>query len=298
MGGRKLTIVVPCTDRKTLPVDPSLTVRNLPAGTAPERAATWARRAQGARRVRVPVRDLYRGESWTASAMLTAKATELGYRPDVVVTSAGMGLLRLSDLVPAYGATFARRQADTVAPTAEGARDWWHRINRSLGRPSLAEVASPLVLVVLSETYSSALIEDLATLGQAKPGRVLMFGGSEDIDGVFRVPVDGGLRAHLGGTMNGLALRMAAEWLQHDTHGEFASQRLLMNWNRFAGRRRVVEDFGRTPLSDEDVTLMIKEYLQAQPNLSRSRALRQFRDAGYACEYKRFMGLFERVACR
>ena len=60
---QNLTIVVTCTERKSLPVSADLQIRSLPDGSIPERYDTW--RARLDRAVdRVPLDLLYAGEAW------------------------------------------------------------------------------------------------------------------------------------------------------------------------------------------------------------------------------------------
>jgi hypothetical protein len=56
-----------------------------------------------------------------------------------------------------------------------------------------------------------------------------------------------------------------------------------------------VARYERKKLSDEEVTAMIAGRLTLEPRMSASRMLREFRDAGYACEQSRFGQLHRSV---
>ena len=56
-----------------------------------------------------------------------------------------------------------------------------------------------------------------------------------------------------------------------------------------------VTRYERRKLTDEEVTEMIACRLAQAPGTSASRLLREFRDAGYACEQQRFGGLYRIV---
>ena len=51
--------------------------------------------------------------------------------------------------------------------------------------------------------------------------------------------------------------------------------------------------YERKKLSDTEVLALIKDGLDQSPGTSASRLLRQIRDAGYACEQRRFGHLFQ-----
>jgi hypothetical protein len=56
-----------------------------------------------------------------------------------------------------------------------------------------------------------------------------------------------------------------------------------------------VPRYERKKLSDEEVGEMIASRLAQLPGMSASRLLREFRDAGYACEQSRFGQLHRSV---
>jgi hypothetical protein len=75
----------------------------------------------------------------------------------------------------------------------------------------------------------------------------------------------------------------------------FWSESLQRSWKRFSTSVSRSESYDRTPLDDAAVLRLIREFRRTDPAISRSRALRQLRDSGRACEYSRFQALFEAV---
>ena len=121
---QKLTIVVTCTDRKSAQPEPDLMVRNLDPGSIAERVDLWRDGLERAT-LRVPLRHLYRGESWTQALRLEATARAAGFQPRLIVASAGLGLVEADEEAPPYAATFSPRQADSVGSTQVETRAWW-----------------------------------------------------------------------------------------------------------------------------------------------------------------------------
>lgn len=283
----QLTLLVTCTYRKTAPADPDLQVRSLPDAPVEERVMHWNRRLASAGGGR-PLRDLYKGEAWAQVGRLEKVARASGYKPRVVVASAGLGLRGIDYLSPAYGATFTRPHEDAVGTTTSAANAWWHHLHdQDSQRPPLK---GPMIWV-LSRSYSAAIGQHL--LAHADTSDLLVFGGSDHIGSVQRVPSDRSLRNVLGGTANGLNLRMATRWLELAEPGELFAGATRGHWDAWAAESRRPEVHGRTTLTDSAVLDFIRSLRNNDPGLTKTRALRQLRDAGYACEQRRFNTLFD-----
>ncbi|MFE4869472.1 hypothetical protein [Streptomyces sp. NPDC056682] len=265
-----------------------------------ERSSNWQKRIQTAT-VRggtsLPLlADLYRGDHWSRTRRLTAAATAAGYKTQLWVASAGLGLQPVepkTQTAPAYAATFSTRHADSVGASATENAQWWSHLQEGSGRATLKEIGRQgPVLMALSEVYASAMEEELLALG-ALGGEALLIGGLREIPGVHRVPSDAGLRHALGGTLTSLNVRMAESWLEHSKDGTLTSPATTNSWNRWAAATTKPEQYNREPMSDEDVIVFIKQETAKLPRVSRTRLLRALRDDGKACEQSRFANLYK-----
>jgi hypothetical protein len=293
----KLTIVVNCTDRKSMAPEQNLRVGSLPEGDSNTRFTAWRQRVESAK-PQVKLVDLYQGEAWQQARGLVEDARGAGYTVQTMVASAGLGLRDVSTEASAYAATFAGGHVDSVASNTAGLRDWWRRLCSLASTKSLVDETNDRILLVLSETYARSLDEDLSRLAR-RGGDLLLVGGARDIDGLPRLPANGSLRANLGGTASSISLRMARRWLQSRTGTNLYGSTDARAWSKWAGSVAHVESYDRTPMTDAQITALIDKLLAEQPNLSATRALRQIRDDGFACEQKRFGGLFRaRAAVR
>lgn len=283
---RKLTLVVTCTDRKSEEPDKSLQARNLTGNDLKERACTWRRSLSGST-ARIPLRRLYQGDAWTQALRLEATARNSGFDATLLVASAGLGLVFVDEEWPAYAATFSSGHADTVGDDSQAKRAWWAHITQ--GQQKLSEQAKGQTVLVLSETYSAAMAEDLSSLNERDD--VVVFGGSKDVPAEQRFPADRSLRSALGGTAGSLNVRTAIAWL--DTLGP---AKMLTHqdpeWLAWVTAARQPENYARTPLTDAAVINFIKELRCERPAISKTKALRLLRENGLACEQKRFGGLF------
>lgn len=287
---QKLTLVVTCTERKSAKPDRNLIASNLPTGAQLERAEMW-RGALAADPTRTPLRRLYQGDAWTQALRLEAAAQRAGFLPTLLVASAGLGLVSADEQWPAYAATFSAGHADTVGISAEENRTWWRLMTE--GQTKLHELAAGQTLLVLSETYSSAMAADLGALRGRED--VVVFGGSNHVPDEQRVRADGSLRSALGGTSGSLNVRTAIAWLE-----KLGSANLLSRnneeWLTWVEEIRKPQTYNRTPMTDSAVLTFIQELRRNQPAVSKTKALRVLRQHGMACEQKRFGGLFEKAA--
>lgn len=287
---QNLTIVVTCTERKILPVPEDLQVRSLPEGSIPERYDVWRARVDSAVD-RVPLDRLYAGEAWVQAKHLAHAATRRGFRVEVVVASAGLGLCDVREPGPAYGATFTTGHSDSVGRTGIECGEWWSHLAPHASERLLRASTRGPVLLVLSAAYAAVLRSDLVRLANAG-GDLLLVGGREDIHGLPRLPADRALNAQLGGTLSSLNLRMATAWLGQNDGGALFTREGLDRWTSWAtGVRRELAP-SRTPLTDTQVLDFISDLRGADPRVSATRGLRLLRQAGFACEQQRFATLF------
>ena len=150
------------------------------------------------------------------------------------------------------------------------------------------------MLLVLSETYARSMEHDLIALAH-RGGDLLLVGGARDIDGLARLPANRSLRAELGGTASSVGLRMARRWLRCRTGTALYSSKDASAWSDWAQSVARSENYHRAPTTDADIIEWINKLLADEPGLSATRALRRVRDAGIACEQKRFGRLFHSV---
>ena len=290
---RKLNLVVTCSDRKSLPVSTALRARSLTASTPDERVAEWRDRFDHAGRG-IPLRDLYQGDHWTQVRRLAATAANSGYETNLWIASAGLGLRPATDHAPAYGATFAGRQADTVGVGATERRMWWTALRPAFGTVHLTDLGGDAALmIVLSASYSEALESDLHQVALASADAVLI-GGRTAVPGLARVRADGRLRSRLGGSLASLNPRMAARWLEEFGGHTLTDPTSLRAWDQWASEGDVDAPPTRQRLRDDQV----REFIQlqhAKGTMSRSRLLEQLRESGYACEQRRFGALYKEV---
>jgi hypothetical protein len=103
--------------------------------------------------------------------------------------------------------------------------------------------------------------------------------------GDLMVPADARLQAFLGGTRQALNIRIAAHLLSVGIRSRAIATRHLA---QLLEEQPPIPRYERKKLSDAEILDLIKDGLARSPGASASPLLRQFRDAGFACEQGRF----------
>jgi hypothetical protein len=291
---QKLTIIVNCTDRKSVVPATDLRIRSLPVGDTNERFVSWSRRVVRSSG-HIELADLYQGESWLQAKALADEARARGTTTRMFVASAGLGLRNVTQRGPAYAATFARGHADSVTDDVKRLGDWWQRLGDLPDTTSLNRLTKDPVLLVLSESYARAMDADLVKLSECG-GNYLLVGGWRTIEGLPRLAADRDLRQVLGGTVSSLSLRMARRWMTRLSGSGLFSTTDAARWSRWARDARRSETYQRAPMPDDELSALIRDLMRDQSDLSATRALRIIRERGFACEQKRFGALFREVS--
>lgn len=284
-----LHLVGTCTDRKRIPVPPSLRIRTIRAVSPHPKSVAWVDRLTSHTGTRSAAIDTYVGEVWSETRAAASPCDSLS------VLSAGYGLIPAEASIHPYGATFQMDSPDRVARDASEAAQWWELINDWRGptskRLSLRSLSrSGTVLIAASPGYLAPLRSEIE---QLDPANVLIIsaGAPAGLLADYRLPADGRLRLALGGSMMAVNIRLARALTE--THG----QRLT----RASAERtiaKLVSDVGELPtfnrqrLTDEQVLCEIDRIRRRTVGISASAAHRQLRDEGLACEQRRFKALF------
>ncbi len=298
-------VIVTCTNRKSLPVPARLRLASVPNGTIARRARTWISRLTGYRNAPpIAARELYAGEHWMAARDMTELGTG-GEKVCLWACSAGYGLIPASALIHPYAATFTVGHPDS-APGGDKAALWWRALSewdgpaprkpRSFRALVDADPAAVFILAI-SQPYLHACHADIVDAYRratdAMRFMVVSAGARSPGDlGPVMLPADARLQACLGGSRQALNARIAAHLLAAGIRRrDDAVDRLTGLLHRLPPPPR----YDRKKLSDQQVLDMIALHLTRSPAASASRLLREFRDAGYACEQRRFGELYRRL---
>lgn len=308
MGDRRngVDVVVPCTNRKRLPVAKERRLRDHRARRLDDRFRSWVdaltMRDGGPA---VPARELYMGEAWKETLRL-AKTAGSHYRAvRLWIVSAGYGLIPASFEVRSYAATFTPGAPDDVVRgLTRLPASWWNELatwdHFGTDAPrSLADLAHEYpddeLVLVLSRSYLDATEDDVRAALQCRDRSILISAG-RDLDGTSdQAAFDLRLRHELGGTPGSINQRTAARALELLDGRVMDRSWLGSRLRELTAAQPPLPTYDRRPMTDEQVRVWIERRLRRDPDIAKTTLLRAFRDAGLRCEQKRFGKLFEEV---
>lgn len=299
-------VITGCTNRKRRFVQPGLHMGSFGAEPLVDLATRWCERLNS-EMLRHPAYEIYGGrgfqEARSAAALLDA---------DLLVVSAGLGLIDAAAHVPPYSCTVLDGAADAVKSRVSDEftiEAWWRALSGastfSVSLKDLARTQPGPLLISLSETYLEMLAPDLATLPGPARGRIRIFTGAP-LDRVppslreFRMPYDArldGPDSNLPGTRSDFASRALAHFVgmgrgfmpQAPVADDAEAVRTALATWRAPGK------FDRKRYDDDAMTVLIARHWDDAGGSS-SRLLRYFRDELHiACEQSRFAMLVRQV---
>lgn len=301
----RLHIVTTCSNRKRLPISAELRARELPSGSVDERFQEWRTRLADTTAPTVAARAVYAGEHWLQSERAALRAKSCGWHVDLWVASAGHGVISAARPVPAYAATLALRETDSVAGSGAEARAWWTAMTGLGVAPDAPRSFAELVrqdprarfLLILSASYGDAMNDDLLLAASLleRPGDLTILSGGWQPPAALvdhHISYDASLQLLLGGARQSLNARTAAWVLGRTPPAQWDRAALRAEIASLASHVPSTEAPSRERMSDREVRGFVRAYIGREHNPSASRALRFLRDSGRACEQRRFGAIF------
>jgi hypothetical protein len=296
-------VLTNCTSRKRL----GAPVATLPVGVNYDQiqsvADAWQTIYSSAPKLRV-IRDLYLGRSFSDAYKASRSADA-----ELLVVSAGLGVVHELDDAPSYDLTLADRTnplALTLATHGWSAMEWWRALNSTgVGHGPIAHLVrqrpAGLVLIALPSGYLDMVVPDLNDLDAAARDRLRIFSSTAGIAGLpvdlrrFALPYDERLETLAGhsGTRTDFPQRAMRHFVEelggHHLDLESAKARVSEALRGLVSRQIP----SRKKLSDSEIAAELRRQWGRHKGSSTLllRYLRQ--EAQIACEQKRFRNIWQ-----
>jgi hypothetical protein len=214
------------------------------------------------------------------------------------IASAGYGLVEASAALKPYGATFAPRHGDSIwRGPADGdrrsaLRTWWASLgDRHLG--DLLDEPNTRLVIVAGGDYVDAMGDDIAfARRELDPEHLaIVCAGRSGSAGALEVTRDH--RAAVGGTVSALNARVLVYLAERSPDHLFLRSKIDASVDLLPVSH---ESVSGQLLSDDDVLATIRVIRDELPGVSRTRALRELRSRGLACEQRRFAAIWDQAA--
>jgi hypothetical protein len=295
-------VITSCTNRKRKPITAGLHIASIAGGALGDVASAWGARL-GQSQERHPACDIYGGRGFR-EAVGAAKALDA----QLVVVSAGLGLIDATTAVPAYGCTVLADADDSVRTRVRddfSLAAWWAALREeSPFAQSLAKHvgrSDGLLLLALSDAYLEMLAPEIGELPAGVLARVRIFTRASK-SRIARdllplvMPYDDrldGPDSSIRGTRSDFAARALAhfsrlKWACSASDDAASVTSAIHDW-------RMPDKVERVRHNDAVLVSLMRDHWDAAGGSS-SRLLRVFRDdLGVACEQSRFASLARQV---
>lgn len=292
-------VVTNCTQRKSGQIRVDLA--QLPHVRGAGRLAEAWRRLVGRASPVGPVQTLYQGRTIADTAAAAAFLGSSWY-----VVSAGLGLVRSDQPVPAYECTVAAGSELSGRLELSGATtaDWWSAITAAQPHPLSRLIAKRPTLLALPSTYLRMVHDDLAHVSAAKARQLRIFTsavGAQFVPGHLAdcvMPYDDRLESvpDYAGTRSDFAQRALRHFVEALEAVPLPLEEARAKVTASLVRRpRPLRSTGRRMSDDEIRWALTAQW--ARYAGSSTRLLRYLRDeARISCEQKRFSRIWQALA--
>jgi|GEM_PF-1745606 len=247
--------------------------------------------------------DLYAGVQWS-SVKKALSVFHKKYDTELLIMSAGYGLINSQKLITPYSCTFSKNHLDSISQIEDSyniSQKWWDLVNR-FDLSSLDKNAK--VFIALSNEYLTATqktIEDLIDIYQ--DNLFIISTSKSDLPPKIkdkRLSIDSKFNVLEKGTLSSINQR-ALYWLSE----QILKNNLTLNrkkLNLFIQKQLQHLDTYQVPKREQKDNDFLESFIQKQIEqhniTSATSGLKHLRENNLACEQKRFNALFKKVKNR
>lgn len=303
-------LLLGCSSRKRERPTTALQLRNA-REVFNERLSGWIERLDATPR-KIPASLLYKSDAWHVGRKF--KQSLSNRKAKLWALSAGYGVVSGDANVASYSATFSEghadsihRLGDTLSPI-EARRKWWRELSQwsgPVGEQWLRSVSSiaaddpsATLVICAGAKYLEAIDCDLreAQHKLARPDQLIVVTSKPcpavELEESW-VQVPSSFRLLVGGTLGSLSVRTANRIISELDLTEVTAAKANELLEDLSASVNELPNLKRKKVDDDAIVEWIRIRLVEDPTLSKTSALRNFRDRGLACEQSRFGRLFE-----
>lgn len=298
-----LFLITNCSATKRVASGDAVHLRNW-KGSVRQRFRWWQHAIEG-QIDGTPARHCYAGDAWTQ--VVAAEEASRG-ASQLWIVSAGLGLISSDLPIPNYSATFITNDPDSVGPSHQARSDWWELVcdwrRKISGVGSITDLAeanpNSVFLIALSSAYFAVIKNDLlsARLVLESPDNlVIISAGTRAMPemGSSLLPIDARFENLVGGARATLNARMLRYLVENFDVRKCNARKITKSLNITATELEKPKLFDRARLDDVEIAAFIHQQSKLVRKTSASALLRILRDAGTACEQKRFHRIYKSI---
>ncbi len=298
---QKIYLIASCTSAKRLNANEDLKLHNYDFSDFGNSISEWSRNIAKNDTRKCIARELYSGVSWKATLDAEKNLSKL-FDVELLVSSAGHGLIKSEVEISSYSVTFSKNSIDSVynflSDDKEKTARWWREIN-TFDISRLHRDAK--IFIALPYEYLMAMKETIKELVKLFKDNLFIFTINKKIlpDDFYPniIYFNANFNSFERGTFSSILARFT-RWLS----AEIVNNELNIKHDEL---QRYVDDFlngyskpvkkvGRF-IGNDEIKNYVHNQIKNEQISSATRGLRHLRENGLACEQKRYKKIFDEV---
>jgi len=295
-------VISNCTNSKKLSPSNDLILENYYFNNIDKSLTKWKKNINSSISDLTPAKELYKGHSWQE----TLKSIDIlskKFKTELLVSSAGYGLIDANKQISSYQATFSRGNINSIhnfksstllTPTVE----WWDKVNNF--NTSILN-KSNYIFITVSYEYLIAMQNTIKELIETFGDKIFIIVLSkEKLPKIYDNHIlrfDTRFNSFEKGTINSIISRFT-KWFFNEivTYDLELSNKILQNHiDNFLLSFPVYTIPNRKQLSDTEILNIIKEQTKNKQITSKTKGLTNLRSQGYACSQDRYGKLYTKI---
>lgn len=262
----------------------------------------WNKNIESTKEATYEANTLYKGNAWQAT-LNTNKVLSAKFNTNLYIASAGYGLIHAKTKICSYDSTFASSTINSinkfVVPTNQNANiEWWNGINK-FDMSSFSN--DSLFFIVLPYEYLYAAQDTIKFLIEKFKENVFIFVANKNTIPDFMqqniIKFDSRFNSFQTGIISNM-LQRAVLWLSNeiiDKNLPLSHKELQQHIETVMKPYKAFNMPVRSKLTEEEIRDKVKQMIIKEKISSATKGLKIYRNAGFACEQKRFGKIFKEV---
>jgi hypothetical protein len=290
-------LISSCTSVKSIISDDKHLLRNYDLSNIEKVSIEWIKNISLDCTNKIPARKLYQGPSWKAT-LDTEKNFSAKFTTQLLIASAGHGLIDSNEIICSYGSTFSKKHKDSIhhfKNIENPTQLWWTKTNKfdlnSLNTKSYMFLFLPSEYLIALKDF----IEDLIDVFD-KRIYILLTSKTRLSNKIENrsLRFDTRFNSYEKGTLITLSQR-CMRWLSNEIITKelpFEHNVLQTHIDTFLSNLAPYKVAQRKQLHDSDLINIITDQIKLENIKSATQGLKSLRTKGFACEQKRYGKFF------
>lgn len=290
-------LISSCTNVKSITPSNKHLLRNHDLSSIEQTSFDWKETLSLSNIDKVPARKLYQGPSWKATLDIE-KNFSSKFTTQLLIASAGHGLINSNEIICSYGTTFSKAHEDSIhnfTYTNNPTQKWWELINqfdiKSLNTKSYIFIFLPYDYLIALKDF----IEDLIDIFDQRIYILLTSKNRLSTKITNRsLQFDTRFNSYEKGTLITLSQR-CMRWLSNEIVTKelaFDHNTLQAHIDKFLSELEPYKIEQRSQLTNHELIKIITEQIKIENIKYATKGLKNLRMKGFACEQKRYGNLF------